>query len=64
MMDIKIGDLVETAVYVLNKRIPMSKGIVVAIHPGYCEVDIMSLHGGAPWIIQETTFNLRVILDR
>ena len=29
-----IGDLVEIAVYVFGKRVPMSKGIVVAIHSG------------------------------
>lgn len=45
-----IGSRVMTGVFVMNQWHPMHPGIVVADHNGYCDVDVMSLHGGAPWI--------------
>jgi hypothetical protein len=57
---IDVGDKVETAVFVNNKRVPMSVGIVVrqSEDKSISYVDIMSLHGGAPWIKSETTCHL------
>ena len=48
----KLGDKVITGVYISTKFQPMASGIIVGVHGGYCDVDTMSLHGGAPWIIQ------------
>ena len=47
----RIGDRVRTGVYVLNEWVPMALGIVtnVSSDGASVEVDIMSLHGGAPW---------------
>ena len=42
----------------------MANGKIVAIHSGYCDVDIMSLHGGAPWIVQETNSSLRIVENK
>ena len=61
MAEVKVGDMVETCVFVLGERIPMAHGRVVAIHGGYCDVDVMSHHGGRPWIRQEMTHNLRIV---
>lgn len=58
MDDIKVGDMVETAVYVCNERRPTGRGLVVAVHSGYCEVDHCYPYG-APWIYAETTSHLR-----
>lgn len=49
----KIGDKVYTTVFSLGKQQKMSLGIIVAVHSGYYDVDIMSIHGGAPWIVKE-----------
>lgn len=46
----KVGDHVRTGVYVLGEYRPMEDGYIVATHSGYCDVDVMSHHGGAPWI--------------
>lgn len=37
-------------------------GVVTAIYSGYCDVDVMSLHGGAPWIQQHTTTSLEPVI--
>lgn len=60
---IKIGDKVQAAVFVGNKRIPTHTGIVVNKNKdgSICDVDIMGLHGGAPWIKKEATHHLRGI---
>lgn len=50
----KIGQRVWTGVYVLGKWQRMALGVIVAIHSGYYDVDVMSLHGGAPWITSHT----------
>lgn len=54
----KVGDKVHTCVFVAGVRQKMSAGIVTAIHSGWCEVDVMSLHGGAPWIRFESNSHL------
>ena len=61
----QIGDKVKTGVYVLNEWKPMHTGIVVeqSSDRTLSEVDIMSLHGGAPWIHTERTDHLRKIGD-
>jgi len=58
---IHVGSKVETSVSVAGERRPMAIGIVVSTHDGYCKVDIMSLHGGAPWIIDADTHTLREV---
>ncbi len=58
MSDMNVGDKVETAVFVCGKRVPMWQGIIVRVHSGYCDVDIGSLHGAAPWIVSENTSHL------
>jgi len=61
--EFSIGDLVETGVYIFGERIPMSKGRITSIHSGYCKVDIMSLHGGAPWIVDENIWSLKKVVE-
>ena len=58
---IKIGDKVCTGVYVLNEWRPMQTGIVVAqsFDGSTSDVDVMSLHGGRPWVLKEATSHLR-----
>ncbi|MDO9527760.1 MAG: hypothetical protein Q7J27_01225 [Syntrophales bacterium] len=58
--EIKVGDMVETAVYVGTVRRPMGRGRVEAVHSGYCDVDHCYPYG-APWIYVETTNTLRKI---
>ncbi len=59
--EIKIGDRVQVGVYVGRKWVPMHAGIVVSqtFDGSVFGVDIMSLHGGAPWVIQEQANHLR-----
>lgn len=59
-MEINVGDMVETCVYIGCERVPMSKGRVVAVHSGYCDVDVCYPFG-APWIRMEKTSSLRVL---
>ena len=58
---IKIGDKVQCGVYVLGEWKPTSPGIVVSqtSDGSVSGVDVMSLHGGAPWVRQEATSQLR-----
>ena len=59
--EIKVGDRVRTGVYVLGDWVPMSPGIVTELSAdkSLALVDVMSLHGGAPWIRHEQTSHLR-----
>ena len=50
----KIGQKVWTGVFIGSEWQRMASGIIVAVHDGYYDVDIMSLHGGAAWITQHT----------
>ena len=61
MSQINIGDRVRTGVYIGGEWRPSSPGIVVSKTPdgSVCGVDIMSLHGGRPWVLQERTDHLR-----
>jgi hypothetical protein len=52
------GQKVRTGVWVGCDWHEGSPGIVVAVHDGYCDVDIMGLHGGAPWIVQYTNTSM------
>ena len=63
-MDIKIGDKVQTGVFIMDDFIEMYSGIVVGQSPDgtISDVDVMSLHGGAPWIKKEQTTHLRKML--
>ena len=58
---ILVGDRVRTGVFVLGAWQPMSIGDVVAQTPDgtVSDVDVMSLHGGQPWIHKEATSHLR-----
>jgi hypothetical protein len=57
---IKIGDKVYTTVSVCGRIVRMSPGIVVeqTSDSSVSSVDVMSLHGGRPWIRLEATSNL------
>lgn len=55
----KIGELVRTGVYVCNEFVPMALGRIVSVHDGYCDVDVMGLWGGEPWIQSHHISHLR-----
>lgn len=55
----QIGERVRTGVYVCGEFRPMVDGIIVAVHNGYCDVDVMSFRGGAPWVRSYTYGELR-----
>lgn len=61
--EIQVGDIVETAVYVCGERRAMGRGLVKAVHSGYCDVDHCYPYG-RPWIYGETTSSLRKISDQ
>ena len=58
---IKVGDKVQCGVHVLGEWKPTSVGVVVSqtVDGSVSGVDVMSLHGGAPWVRQEATIHLR-----
>lgn len=58
---IRLGDKVRTGVFVNGEWRPGSPGFVVSqtADGSISGVDIMSLHGGAPWVLQERTDHLR-----
>jgi hypothetical protein len=58
---IKVGDTVTTGVYVLGEWKGMQQGVVVSQSSdgSVSDVDVMSLHGGQPWIRKEVTSHLR-----
>lgn len=58
-MRLTVGRRVRSGVWVGGTWQPMALGIIVAVHSGYCDVDIMGLHGGAPWVVQYTNTSLR-----
>ena len=58
-----VGQKVWTSVSVGGARNRMAQGVIVAVHDGYCDVDIMSLHGGAPWIVKQTNSALEAVTD-
>lgn len=57
---IRVGDMVETAVYVCGERRPTGSGRVERVHSGYCDVDHCYPYA-APWIYGENTSSLRKI---
>lgn len=59
--NIQVGDRVRTGVSVCGEWQPMAEGIVkwVSADGSIADVDVMSLHGGAPWIRTEATSSLR-----
>jgi hypothetical protein len=61
MDSINIGDRVRTGVYVMGEWRPSSSGIVVSKSSDgtLADVDIMSLHGGRPWVRTEQISQLR-----
>lgn len=58
---IQVGDRVRCGVYVLGEWYPTYVGIVVSqtVDGSVSGVDVMGLHGGAPWVHQEVTNSLR-----
>ncbi len=59
-MKFKIGDKVWTGVFVNNEWQRMAGGVVVGMIKGCYEVDVMSHHGGAPWIRLEDENHLEL----
>jgi len=57
----RVGQKVWTSVSFGGVRKRMTQGVIVAVHSGYCDVDVMSLHGGAPWIVQQTNSALEAV---
>jgi hypothetical protein len=56
-----IGDRVTTGVYVCGEYQPMCEGIITRrIDSQLVEVDVMSLHGGRPWLRVEQESHLRL----
>ena len=55
-----VGQKVWTTVSVNGITQRMASGIITAVHSGYCEVDVMSLHGGAPWVQYHNTHSLEL----
>ena len=62
---IHISSKVYTTVSVLGERVRMAQGSVVGQSFDRCnsEVDIMSLHGGRPWVILHATRDLDLVED-
>lgn len=58
---IKVGDMVQTGVYVLGEWRGIYTGRVVqqSSDGTTCQVDVMSHHGGRPWVHFEATIHLR-----
>ena len=59
---IQVGSRVRCGVYVGGVWRPSSLGIVVSqsFDGTVSGVDVMSLHGGAPWVHQQATSHLRL----
>ena len=59
--EIRVGDMVQTGVYVHDEWRPSYSGRVVHLSPDgtVAQVDVMSHHGGRPWIHHEATSHLR-----
>ncbi len=55
------GQKVQCGVYVCGEYRPTYTGVVTQVYSGYCDVDIMSLHGGAPWIVKQPNSHLREV---
>lgn len=62
MSDFRIGQRVWTTVTFGKKTQRMAQGVITGMHSGYCDVDVMSLHGGAPWIQQHTNTSLEPVI--
>lgn len=58
--ELTVGSRVRSHVFVLGKRVPMHCGTVVTDYGDTCDVDRMSLHGGAPWVVREAKSDLTV----
>lgn len=60
---IKVGDMVRTGVYVNGEWRPSYSGRVVnmSFDGSVSDVDVMSHHGGRPWIHKEQTSHLRLM---
>jgi hypothetical protein len=51
---IQVGSRVRCGIYVMGVWVPMHSGIVTHDYrDGTYDVDRMSQHGGAPWIVRE-----------
>lgn len=61
--EINVGDKVQIGVYICGEWRSCSTGVVVQMSPDgtVSQVDIMSLHGGRPWIVFEKTAHLHKI---
>lgn len=65
MGQIKVGSKVQCGVYVLGEHAPTHEGTVVkqSSDGSVSQVDVTSLHGGAPWLVWEATEHLRLVED-
>lgn len=63
MTTFSVGDKVQGGVFVAGQWVKTRTGIVVAVHSGYCDVDVGSLHGCAPWVLKEPNNCLRLMPD-
>lgn len=58
------GTFVRTHVSVMGKRVPMYIGTVVRdYNDGTVDVDRMSMHGGAPWVVREAKSDLSEVSE-
>lgn len=59
-----VGDKVHTGVFVCGEWMPVCVGRVVQIvDDQLINVDVMSLHGGAPWVKLEQASHCRPVTD-
>jgi hypothetical protein len=56
------GTKVQCGVYVMGEFRPTYIGKVVSVESGYYKVDIMSLHGGAPWVVTYSCGEVRELV--
>ena len=61
--EITIGDKVQCGIFIQREWSPTCIGVIVSkTNDGsVCGVDVMSLHGGSPWVRQEITIHLKRI---
>lgn len=61
MLNLVIGDMVQTGVYVCGVWLPSNEGKIVSqsADGSVSQIDITSHHGGSPWVYYEATKDLR-----
>lgn len=59
-VEFKVGDQVRTYVWIGHDKRAMGSGTVVAVHSGYCDVNIAP-PSAAPWIVGEPNTHLELL---